>query len=30
MSEKTKDSGLKSSVQKLGAYVSGIAMPNLG
>lgn len=30
MSEKTKDSGLKASVQKLGSYLSSMVMPNIG
>lgn len=29
-SEKTKDSGLKASVQKLGSYLSSMVMPNIG
>src|SRR5699024_11816876 len=29
MSEKTKDSGLKASVQKLGSYLSSMVMPNI-
>jgi len=30
MSEKTKDSGLKASVQKLGSYLSSMVMPDIG
>lgn len=30
MSEKTKNSGLKASVQKLASYLSSMVMPNIG